>query len=480
MVPSGRRARLVGIAFKRCWVVGNCPSNVINALSKRHLAAFPFPISSLPHLPFLYSSEMVPRFRHWFHLLCTDDSWRAKKTAKLCRRIQQSIDFDEPQPANVIAHVKTEIVAMRPSKARMIQAFGKFSDNYIVSDHYRAFTKALSKVTDDVYDFHGMKVHLRSACGLNRRQMAAQIDEWLLDYPLGGSTKLFVDDVSNMDGSVQSPHLLAHLELYQKLSPHLAHHFAQTFRFKGCVRQHSMAGAVTAIRYVGKATVKSGAQDTSSGQTCRRIDGVVRCFHRLGATAIVGFAFGDDLWLIVVGAPEVELIEAEQSKYGWKTKGCYVTTVEQSDFLACSFVRTTQGLHMTPLPGRILSKLFWTWRDVPPSRIRDYRRQVAEAILPAFKGFRFMEQFLQWHISDPATTKRSRFIFDKPKQQLQAPPGMPDWLGFLQARYGLSWPIDVQFSSFRKDQVHLVYSAWANIVMQYDLEDPHMRGRCTL
>lgn len=417
-------------------------------------------------------------FQHWFHLCLKDDAWHYRKTGRMKQRIQESILLDRPRPERIVAHIKTEIVGIRPTKARLIQAFDAYADNYVVADHYRAFTEALLRVTDEQYQFCGMEVHVRSACGLNRVDMALQIASWLSVHPPGGDTRIFLDDISNMDGSVQLPHLRAQANLYDMLSPAMAQHFRSTFNFRGIVRQHCMNNASGSVRYVGQATVKSGAQDTSSGQTCRRIDGIVRCFASLGAKSICGFVFGDDVWLLVTKCPDLSAISSEQEKYGWKTKGCYVDCVESSDFLSCGFARTKTGVHMFPLIGRTLAKLFWTWRQVPERRRAHYRHQVAEAMMPAYQGFTFMMGFLGWHLMKSAPQSRcAEFHFPRPKLVHANPLSKVNWPSYVAARYGLPMPKPFKWSQLPHKLNHLVALPWANDVMRYDLMDPCLRGQ---
>lgn len=471
----------MGIAFKWCWCVNNCASNVVNALTTRHLASFPCPVTQLPSNSYVYRPTTYNDLRHLFLLDFADDDWTRRKPQRLVQSIRDSLALDQPQPHRIVAHIKTEVSPLRPKKARLIQAFDRYADNYIVADHYRAFTHAFVLWTAEPRDFMGMHVHVRSACGLNRVDIAQQISDWLLIYPPGPNTKIFIDDVSNMDGSVQMPHLMRQAELYQHLSPALHEHFSATTAFKGVVRESQMDRANGPVRYIGLATVKSGAQDTSSGQTCRRLDGIVVCFQRLGAKAIVGFVFGDDVWLLVVGPPSLSDIVLEQQKYGWKTKGVYVHTLEQSEFLSCGFAYTSDGLvHMFPLLGKLFAKLFWTWRTVSPRRAASYRHQVAEGILPAFSGFRFVVGWLSWHLSKRRFNKHTRWTPDaRAKLPATAPPGCVCWANYVQNRYGLLMPEPIDWSDFSHSQSHLVYNPWVNMVMGFDLADPAERGTDT-
>lgn len=454
--------------------MSNCAPNVLNALYTRHLADFPSPITALPSdPPYLYTPSMYVHFQAAFHEHYQDDSWKTNKSVRRVEQIEESCALDEYSPSLISSHIKTEIAPTMPKKARLIQAFVRPVDNYIVADHYRAFSHALVTVTSVPRWHLGMYTHVRSACGLNRRDITLQIAEWLSEAPLGPNT-IFIDDVSNMDGSVQMPHLWAQQELYEHLSSAMADHHLATFRYRGTVMQSRMADADGSISYVARGRVKSGAQDTSSGQTTRRIDGIVRCFAGLGVRAIRGFVFGDDVWILVEGTPPpLDLVATTQAAYGWRTKGCYCSDLESSQFLSCGFAHTDCSIHMFPLIGRQLAKLFWTWRNIPNQhrRVR-YVNAIAESFMPVYQGFPFLLEWLRWHIR-PLGDRRQYAVPDR------VTPNHPDspvhWREHVWHRYGLPMPPAADFAaihSARKDQVHLLYSEWAQAVMLRDLTDP--------
>lgn len=457
-------------------MVGNCLPNVLNALHARHLTPYPRELTRLPWDPYLYSDRFAAQFSHEFLVHLQDDAWRKGKSQVRITDIQESLAIDPCDPSAVKAHIKTEVAPMYPKKARLIQAFHKPVDNYVVADHYRAFTEALLAVTRVPHEYNGIYVHFRSACGLNRVDMAAQMTDWLMEAPLGPNVALFIDDVSNMDASVQHVHLEAQQRLYERLSAQLAEHHAATFSFRGTVPAARIRGATAPVVYSGTGRVKSGAQDTSSGQTARRIDGIVRAFGNIpGVAALRGFAFGDDVWLLVSfrGArPPLDVVAEYQLQYGFKTKGVYCASVPQSQFLSCGLAETPFGIHMFPLVGRQLAKLFWTWRAMTnPRRRTAFVSQIAESALPAYQGFHFVESWLRWHIR-PTHGRQCHF---EPRPSLVSPPGPVDWQSYVMDRYGLPMPTAQDHHEVQQcaaDQVHLLYSPWVTIVMHRDLTDP--------
>jgi len=465
-----RGAKLLGIAFRPAYVLANCVSNAVNALATRHLAAFHHPIEALPNPPYIYSTCVAREMGAYYDQALRQGSWRTGKTLVKQRQVEESIAMDFPNYSRVKAHIKTEVVLTWPKKARLIQAFVRLRDNYEFADQYRAFTAALVEWTHIPRVYFGTKVDLRSACGLNHEAIAKQVSAWLEEYPQAART-IFVDDLTNMDGSVQNAHLQPHYELYSALDPLLAMHSRASHLFKGTITAQE-----STVFYKGEATVQSGAQDTSSGQTCRRIDTFVRCLYGTGVTHIIGFAFGDDLWVIMGGVvPPLEQMAQLQAKCGWKAKGMYVGRPEQSDFLGCTFVPDEAGGYaMLPMIGRLLTKLFWTWRVVPPRRQASYIRQVAEGFYPRFQSLRFMASYLQHHMAVP---EDKPFFWARPPAQ-DVHPVKLCWPEFFHNRYCLGMPPEslIQLiQALPKASSALVSDPWAESVIEYDLADPAER-----
>ncbi len=453
----------MGIAFKRAFVVNNCVSNVLNALATRHLVAFRYPILELPPSIYLYTppivSELVSSFWEGYRV----GAWRSGKTATRCAVIERSLVEDVARPSTVLAHIKTEVSLTRPTKARLIQAFHHPVDNYLCADEYRAFTHALVAVTAIPRTLLGMQLHLRSACGLSRSALAAQMSEWLL-CPFD---QLIMDDLSNMDGSVQLPWLERQVALYAHMSLRLSEHARQGIHFRGRVNLRDAT-----VHYTAHATVRSGDQDTSSGQTCRRLDSLVAVLHQLGVSRASGFVFGDDVWCLV--SPPLSGVEYELAlqRYGFVSKFASTTEPMLSDFISCSLVPDFRGGYaLVPKPGRLLAKLFWTWRVVSPRRQASYVRQVAQAFLPVYQGFRFMEAWLAWHMHVPV----ERVWHGDLPLAGEPHPHPLDWERFLWVRYTLPPPPPDLFdllSSVPSGSVAILSHPWTRAIMEYDIADP--------
>lgn len=227
--------------------------------------------------------------------------------------------------------------------------------------------------------------------------------------------------------------------------------------------------------YNGQATVKSGAQDTSSGQTCRRIECFVRTCELLDIQEIFGYAFGDDLWVLIKGDVSVQQLELVQQQFGWKSKGAFVDTPEESDFLACTFVQMRNGDYaMVPLIGRMLAKLFWTWRLIPKRQRSSYIHQVAEAFVLVYQGFEFMEIWLSKHMFavDKKIVLPDRLI------SYGKHASTPLWSDLLFKRYGLGYPPHDLVNLLKNTppgRIMIIDHPWSKAIMQYDLADPAER-----
>jgi hypothetical protein len=348
-------------------------------------------------------------------------------------------------------------------------------DSYEYADYYRAFTHAFTEWSSISRNYFGTYVDLRSACGLSHAEIGKQVSIWIHNYP----GTYFIDDVSNMDGNVQNAHLYPHYALYDNICPQMAKHARAAHRFTGFVK---MKTALQIVVYGCEATVKSGAQDTSSGQTSRRIDSFVRCLYGLGVTVIVGYAFGDDLWIIMLGnLPTLEQLQILQAACGWKTKGVYLFDPTHTDFLCCGFVPDVQNDYaMVPLIGKQLAKLFWTWRRIPNSRRGSYVHQVAESMIPRYAGFKFVIAWLKWHLAVPCK-KPYRLPLDFVPQP--AHHCALRWADFVMRRYGLPLPSQEDIDCFTRvppSATAVLYNQWALSVMEHDLADPAARPNTNL
>lgn len=452
-------------------MVHNCITNVVNALCTRHITPFPHQIDTLPNPPYLYSPEVKQEFLIHWHNHYKVGAWRAGKSLRKQEQIVDSINNDPARYGWVKSHIKTEINAKLPTKARLIQAFLKLRDNYEFADEYRAFTEALIAVTKYPRLYCGIEVHLRSACGLNHNQIAGAVTIWLANHP---RARIFLGDVSNMDGSVQRAHLYEQYDLYDVLDAGMAAHARATCKFRGLV---SIKNPIATVLYQSDATVKSGAQDTSSGQTTRRADCFVRCLYGSGVTGIFGFAFGDDLWVLLEGAlPTIPEMAAREAACGWKTKSAYVDDPCQSDFLACTFVPDIKGGYaMLPQVGRLIAKLFWTHRSIHWRYRGSYIKQVADAFIPRFVGEPFMTTWLSWHTRQ---TVNRHYVMGYEGKVQPAHPHPLLWEEFYQRRYGLPPPPPDLFEELAKvpeGGTAIISHWWTEAVMRYDLADPAER-----
>lgn len=448
--------------------MGNCTCNVVNALATRHLVEFKH-IYSYTGEHYIYTCAVREALAGLFWAFVETESWHQGKTQARISLIQDSLDQDHPKPQRTLGHIKTDVNPLRPTKARMIQAFHRPVDNYQYADAYRAFTAALTEWTRVPRVFRNLQLHIRSACGMNHAQMAAQVTAWYREFSLT-PLHILVDDVSNMDGSIQLPHLDLQTWLYAGMDPAMSAHHARTVKFSGVVR-----GRSGNICYKGHGTVKSGAQDTSSGQTCRRIDSLVIVLEELGIRRAAGFVFGDDVLVFVDRPMDPVAYAALQARMGLAVKYAMVDALERADFLSCTFMPDRDGSYaMLPKPGRLLAKLFWTWRVVPEARRGSYLREVAQGFNGRFSGCTFLETWLAWHLRHPV--RRNMVLPLKPKQPIHPTPIL--WPDFFATRYGLPMPPDdltALVAAVPHGDTAIIRHWWTEAVQEFDLSDPSER-----
>lgn len=457
-------------------MTANCAATAVNALVTRHLAFNPHPLTKLPGEPYVYSKGSKREIAALYHEHLVEGAWRKGKSLRKQQQIEESIRYDHLRLHKIKAHVKTEVLLNKPKKARLIQAFVRPVDNYLVADMYKAYSAAFKEWSDIPREYFGMKVHLISACGMNPVEMG-QIATAIANVR---GARFVLDDVKNMDASVQDVHLDEQYDLYHLCDPLMESHARSTRNGWGSIQ----AGKTATVYYRVYATVKSGAQDTSSGQTTRRMDGIVRTFRAIGCLECTGLIFGDDVFIAVVFQvwPSLEVLFEAQASYGWETKTVIVDDICRVDFLASTFVPDVEGGYaMIPKPGRLLAKLFWTTKKVVQVNRASYIQQVAEAFIPRFAGFHFMTTWLNWHCRVPLRRTFKGLCIDHkivPQHHCTL-----QWEMFVTRRYGLLMPTEEDIQEIRECKypgAFILSGRWARSVVAFDLADPADRDPVTL
>jgi len=372
----------------------------------------------------------------------------------------------DPEDFRVKGHLKHEVLTKRPTKARLIQAHWNERTAYDFAAEYKAFHLALCGCSglDVVVGRTHATVHF--AMGLNPSELASIVASW---EQLGW---LYESDGTNWDANIQSQHLGLKLALYESLDPLLARHAKRWCgRFVGKV----LFGGLhpTHVAYSGEDTVKSGAPDTSSGNSLMRAELFLRAVSSLGVPWVHVVVMGDDLLACVPhGFSVSQLLRAERA-FGVAAKGAGFAHLEQVSFISSTFPAMGGQRYMVPLPGRILAKLGWTVHPVTVRTRGGYVRDVFRPYSAIFTGLEFFEQWIAWHMRVPYQRQTPSAL--APKPPVHTPPTQPvDWARLWALRYCADLPV-WRFGGLESSKAWLVHAPEIVRIIQVDLVDPEDR-----
>lgn len=401
----GRGPRLVGIAFKRCYATCRCAPTVVNALALRHLAPPAYPIRCVPGPSWLSAVQGLLRSHYDAAMLVAPEKWRARKSREFLQAIDQSHCYDVDD-FDIKGHVKHEVCLARPTKARLIQAHANPHTAYDCAPEYKSLHLALCAVSGADTVVGGMRVVVHLAMGLQPDAIAEVVHGW------DGRGMLYESDGSNWDANIQLAHLRRKLELYEFLDPRLHQHARRwAGKFRG-----SVSGKYGRVLYRGEATVKSGAQDTSSGNSAMRAELFVAACHMAGLQWVEVLVMGDDLLACVPWGTDPELLAECERRVGVNAKAAGFEHPEQTTFLSATFPPMRGSRAFVPLPGRLFGKLFWTVAEVAPRTRAAYVQAVAGPYLPLFCNNVLVQTWLSRHVRlNPDLPVPSSFRMERPR-----------------------------------------------------------------
>ncbi len=445
----------------------------------RHAAAVPNPIQVFPWQGGFFLTR-VDEFNAWFHyfLGSAEAPWRDGKTQARLAQIDDSLAQGFYCLRKVKPHVKSEVSISKPKKARLIQAYQNDCASYIRANEYRAMHKAAIMVCSRVCH-RPFTIHVQMASGLTHVEIASELQHMLSLYGTG-FVYWYESDGKNWDSTVQMAHRVWLWNIYQLLSSDLHRHASQCSRATGRIRGRG-AMQLAWLVYTVMWTVFSGHQDTTAGNGMIRVEGnhstLAGLPQPLRPSAAFGFVMGDDCINALAYEHPIDpvllnrTLNMLEARSGMTPESGVFTDLSQCSFLSATFANTTNGLHMFPAPGRVLAKLFWSVVSVPPRRQSSYIRQIAESMLPVFRGFSALTEFLEWHIgpTDLEWTGDSR-------PHRLAPDGVVDWDSFVVRRYSvpnlLPGEMRGYLASFQPGMSHLLSHPWAQHLIRVDLADP--------
>lgn len=366
-------AQLIGPSFGFSYVCRSCSCNAMNAFVNRHGGRQPTTLAPLPPHPRLeaevrrqYVALEQEYYDGWF------DKWPASKQAAILR----SLDFDECQPNRVSAFIKREGGHSMPKKARLIQAYATLATQERCAREFSVFQKALSAVlTLDGFEFYPGIVGTFCS-GFTGEQIGA----WLTTATEAYDNPFFYErDGKNWDATMQGAHAEFKLGVMRAADPALAEFTSSCRNVRG-----SFGFGAHSFQYSLKDTVKSGHNDTTSGNSLINAYITARALLACGLRGRFIVA-GDDMLAVVDGDFDVRLLAQAERDLGIVPEARKFLRPEDTSFVSGVFLRDSigGGLGFFPCLGRLLTRLWWTTKSVPPRGLRDFRFSVASGLEPS-------------------------------------------------------------------------------------------------
>lgn len=371
-------ARVVGRVFAMAYVARSCLCNAVNAFSMRHAVVQRRPTKAL-HCPH-YLADAVKRAYN----PPTYAEWLSKWPKARRNAFNLSERTDLLLPGLVKSFIKREVM-LKLTKARLIQGYFNLWTQARCAPEFVGFQKALAVTlsVDTPYEIYP-GVFLSMASGANN----AAIGRWMDEAVRSHSDCHFIEcDGKSWDATMQRDHHKVKSDLMAKCDPQLAHFVDSCFKVVGTV-----FGDGEKFRYTLDGTVKSGHNDTTSGNTL--INGLIHaqacCDMGLKASIIVA---GDDMLAVVQGKPSAELYAAEVASYGVNPELRVFNDVSDVSFISGCWLYDRVKHVFCPQLGRLLARLWWTTSPPHGKQLLNYRYSVAVGLyatcaeLPMYREF---------------------------------------------------------------------------------------------
>lgn len=377
-------ATLLGVAFERAWVVRSCICNAHNALVLRHGVPQP-PITA----ELLEPTEAILRN---FELSYMDmhehfSGWLSKWSATKQRAILDSIARDELALGQLTPFVKRETAHKEPTKGRLIQGYRNMRTQALFGPEFTCVQKALCAV----FNLAGCEVapgiRLTIASGFN----ADELGQWMTNCLAEYSSPVFYErDGKAWDATMQKPHHDFKQIFNRRVCEPLADFVDANFKCRATL--HSTTGT---LRYTLVGTVKSGHNDTTSGNSI--VNGYI-CASAMAKLGLKGHAIvaGDDLLACIDGEFDLSSLLKAEASYGIRPEGAKFRSPLDVTFISACWLPDGHGGHLfVPLLGRLMARLWWTVN--PPGRrhLDVYRHSVASGLLAAVRGIPLYDDYVR-------------------------------------------------------------------------------------
>lgn len=463
--PQQVGSRLIGPTFGFSYPCRSCSCNALNALVTRHGALQPPAPKPLPHHPAL-AAALARAYTYLESVYY--ESWWGKWSETKRKLFLRSMAYDAIRPDQIKAFVKFEGGHKMPTKARLIQGYSQLTTQELRAREFTTFQKALASVMDiDGYELEP-GIWVTFASGYNGRDLGRWLTEAERAYV---RPHYYERDGKNWDSTMQDTHHRCKVAHMRACSAELADFADKSYRVNGF-----WMGKNTCLKYVLDGTVKSGHNDTSSGNSLINAVLTAAAMRDCGLRGRVIVA-GDDMLAVVDGDFDaIALANAERS-YGIIPEARKFYAAEDVSFISGAFLRDSQtgSLAFFPVLGRLLARLWWTTKKIRPADLDNFRYSVACGLRDALAGMPVYGDL----IAGPLTVGGVLVDTGKFKHQPHSVCVRGDFLDSLARRYGVSAQSLLDFGAFIRSAgcrpCYLVHPLY-DVIAARDLADIDARS----
>nr|WPR18112.1 MAG: hypothetical protein [Owegonang virus 4] len=226
---------------------------------------------------------------------------------------------------------------------------------------------------------------------------------------------------------MQRAHHVIKWSLMERCDPRLAASVRADYSCRGVF--HSPHGNVN---YRADGTVKSGHNDTTSGNTLINLAIAASAMRDCGYTGSV-IAVGDDLLAAMTTAFDSKRLARAESEYGILPTVIERTSLSQATYASGTWLVDAGRHFYVPLLGRLLARQWWSTHPPPPKRLRAHMHGIASGMLSLVAGLPIYDEFYRPHLIDAPIVDYAGY----------RPHGRHDFSAVdvyaaLRSRYGLS------------------------------------------
>lgn len=419
----GRGATLLGSAFGYAYVCRGCAHNMDNAVAKRHCVQQPpyyAPVGC--YAPFV--AQMRASLSAHYHELVADLAYDWILRWPLVKQLQiaQSLVEDELLPEECKAFVKREIGTKYPKKARAIQCYVNLATQAEAAARICALQKAATQALwFGESGYPGVDVTFGS--GLNGPGFAGWAKEALRRR---SDAHFYERDGANWDSTMGEHHFELCMGIYSIAGGDLVAYLRRAY-----TTTQSFRNGRSYLSWRVRGTRRSGHNDTTISNSLVNA-GIIASVcgqMRLRASIIVT---GDDALVAVEGPFDAAEFARLERSHGINPEYRQFRSIYDVSFVSGYWWPGVDGYVFAPKPGRLLQRLFWTVKDVPLKRRRDFITAVARGLLPTCHSLPIIGIFLRVHVITECAPK-FKFNFDDAPQHCST-----DIYEHFADRYGVS------------------------------------------